>query len=461
MATKHTRVNADGTTTWRIGWRQYDNGVASQPSQPFNSAVNTETDADVFKLRVEEAGNRWPDGWDKEYGWETPPDDAEETRRKRKKSKSFYEMGQKVIWKSGAGPYEKSKMRTRLNILKDFEAKDHTGTRLYKPFDQDVHEIIEDDIIAWKNSFPNSLSTLAKYHDIISAIFRLSIEEKLISDNPAKKTRPLKKKIKSRKRKKTFLTEIEFQWLKETFRHTVHQQFVTVLVGTGLRWSEATCLWVRDWDSKNKTIKVWKAWKQEGTDGERPLPQDIPEEIQEAVKPKHDALSGWYIGEPKTAAGYRDFQVSDEVAEIFDELCAGKEHDDFIFVTPARAANNSEAKFWSGGFPMRESTFMNNQWNKGIERLKKAHPEFHKNPTPHDLRHTCASWALANNTPIKALQYVLGHDSAQMTLDEYGKLMPQSLDAFREAMSVGLRGHQINTDYEIPDEDVEEEEEAA
>lgn len=42
----------------------------------------------------------------------------------------------------------------------------------------------------------------------------------------------------------------------------------------------------------------------------------------------------------------------------------------------------------------------------------------------HDLRHTCASLAIAAGADVKVLQRMLGHASAAMTLDRYGHLMP-------------------------------------
>jgi integrase len=42
----------------------------------------------------------------------------------------------------------------------------------------------------------------------------------------------------------------------------------------------------------------------------------------------------------------------------------------------------------------------------------------------HDLRHTCASLAIAAGADVKVLQRMLGHASAALTLDRYGHLMP-------------------------------------
>ena len=48
--------------------------------------------------------------------------------------------------------------------------------------------------------------------------------------------------------------------------------------------------------------------------------------------------------------------------------------------------------------------------------------------TPHDLRHTAASLAVSAGVNVKALQRMLGHASAAMTLDVYADLFDEDLD---------------------------------
>jgi integrase len=45
-----------------------------------------------------------------------------------------------------------------------------------------------------------------------------------------------------------------------------------------------------------------------------------------------------------------------------------------------------------------------------------------QNITPHDLRHTCASLAVSAGVNVLALQRMLGHTSAKVTLDTYADL---------------------------------------
>jgi len=48
---------------------------------------------------------------------------------------------------------------------------------------------------------------------------------------------------------------------------------------------------------------------------------------------------------------------------------------------------------------------------------------------PHELRHTAASIAIASGANIKAVQRMLGHATATMTLDKYGHLYDDDLTA--------------------------------
>lgn len=54
--------------------------------------------------------------------------------------------------------------------------------------------------------------------------------------------------------------------------------------------------------------------------------------------------------------------------------------------------------------------------------------------TPHELRHTAASLAIASGGNYKVLQSMLGHGSAAMTLDLYGHLFGDDLDTVAERL---------------------------
>jgi integrase len=53
--------------------------------------------------------------------------------------------------------------------------------------------------------------------------------------------------------------------------------------------------------------------------------------------------------------------------------------------------------------------------------------------TPRELRHTCASLAIAAGANVKVLQTLLGHKTATLTLDRYGHLFADDLGKIADA----------------------------
>ena len=54
--------------------------------------------------------------------------------------------------------------------------------------------------------------------------------------------------------------------------------------------------------------------------------------------------------------------------------------------------------------------------------------------TIHDLRHTAASLAISAGANVKAVQTMLGHQSAALTLDTYADLFPDDLERVADAL---------------------------
>jgi hypothetical protein len=68
--------------------------------------------------------------------------------------------------------------------------------------------------------------------------------------------------------------------------------------------------------------------------------------------------------------------------------------------------------------------------------------------TPHELRHTAASLAVAAGANVKVVQQMLGHPSAAMTLDVYAGLFGDDLDALADRLDdafAGLSADQMRT----------------
>jgi integrase len=99
----------------------------------------------------------------------------------------------------------------------------------------------------------------------------------------------------------------------------------------------------------------------------------------------------------------------------------GKTEDSFVFTAPAGGA-------------LRNRNWRRRNFERAVRELVAAHPEIAP-LSPHDLRHTAASLAISAGANVKAVQRMLGHKSAAMTLDVYSDLFEDDLDAVGIALN--------------------------
>ncbi|CAB4921505.1 unannotated protein [freshwater metagenome] len=120
------------------------------------------------------------------------------------------------------------------------------------------------------------------------------------------------------------------------------------------------------------------------------------------------------FGPPKTHAD-RWVAVPRFLQSPLGELMAGKGPDDLLFTSPR-------------GEVLRVHGFR----RRGFDRAATAVglPGL----VPHELRHTAASLAIASGANVKAVQSMLGHASAAMTLDRYSHLFDGELDVVADRL---------------------------
>jgi integrase len=182
---------------------------------------------------------------------------------------------------------------------------------------------------------------------------------------------------------------------------TLGQHLGLLLVGSGLRYSEATALQVKHVDllAPVCTVRVAQAWKR------------LPD-------------SSYRLEEPKTRRSRRTVTVSDEVRDVLITRCAGKDSADLVFTTV-------------GGAQLKNARFSTYYWKPAVKRAQAEGLE--KSPRVHDLRHTHAAWLIAAGRPLPSIQRRLGHESITTTVDTYGHLLPEvdagDLLALSEALS--------------------------
>jgi len=230
----------------------------------------------------------------------------------------------------------------------------------------------------WINDLTHaySPSVVVKARGALRMILDVAVRDLRITVNPAVGTTVPR----TRSNDHVYLTASEVFSLSE---HAGHGELVVlVLAFTGLRWGEMAALKERRWDSQRKRLR-----------------------IVESVADVNGVLE-W--GTPKTHQ-QRSVPAPAWLAERIDVAASGLRPDDLLFPS-------------AGGGVMRNQNARRDWFDKAVR--DSAIPRI----TPHDLRHTAASLAISSGANVKAVQRMLGHKSASMTLDTYAGLFEDDLD---------------------------------
>lgn len=142
----------------------------------------------------------------------------------------------------------------------------------------------------------------------------------------------------------------------------------------------------------------------------------------------------------------RRLEISVAVTEVRGALVWGtpKNHESRSVPVPALALSGlaerarvspAPATLFRGadGGVVRAGNFRSRVFGPALGRCRENDPTFPQ-ITIHDLRHTAASLAVASGANVKAVQRMLGHASAAMTLDVYADLFDDDLDAVADAL---------------------------
>lgn len=221
-----------------------------------------------------------------------------------------------------------------------------------------------------------SPKTIKNVIHMLAATMNLAVDEGVITRNPCRKVRLPKARL-SEDAEPRFLSYDQFGTL---LAHVAdhYKPLVVFLVGTGLRWSEATALHSRHVDIPNGTVRVQQAWKR------------IP--------------GGFELGPPKSPKSRRTVNAAVQALAAVAPLL-GKPND-LVFTTPT-------------GKPVSHSNFYNRIWKPAARAAG-----FDRPPRIHDLRHTHASWLIAEGNTLEQVQDQLGHESIVTTRSVYGELLP-------------------------------------
>ena len=277
----------------------------------------------------------------------------------------------------------------------------------------------------------NAAKSIKNRHGFLSAMFQSAVDDELITRNPCAKSRlPESEGVEM-----VALSPNEFTMLL-VYIPMKYQPLVQTLANTGMRWGEVTALKPGDFDldatdlhtgRPAATVRVSRAWKS-------------------------SMAKGWYLAAPKTKKSKRVLTLPDGLVPIIRPLVeAGTE---FVF-TNGRGAPIRQQNFWSqvwtparrlaNGLPAFTTSQLDasKSWHpqpSGVWDRKPAAKPLGKYPRIHDLRHSCASWLIADGVPISVVQLQLGHESIKTTSEVYIHVTPGMMATAAHSLGRTLAG---------------------
>lgn len=360
MASVHPqKPRKDGSIPYKLTWRE--DGV--QCSETFND----EAEANMWRSVMAATGDRFENARaliaEKEMAGPTLAEVFE----------------QHINQLTGVGPYQ----------LKRYAADVETH---FKEFgERKVSEIRHEDIVAWIKGMqakewrgkPTSAKTIANKHGLLSAAMTTAVRMGYRTDNPCKGVK-LPKAVHTEDVMR-FIDKAE--WARIISCMDLHfVPFFQLLVGTGLRFGEATALTPKDFklDGATPTVRVTKAWKEDGA-------------------------GGYYVGPPKTRRSVRTVSLAPSTVDAIRGA--------------VEAAGDGYVFTLKRGGVMRSGSTYNRAWEPALIRAGYVKGE---TPRIHDVRHTHASWMIAAGMEIFALSRRLGHESITTTMDRYSHMLPDA-----------------------------------
>ena len=250
-------------------------------------------------------------------------------------------------------------------------------------------------------------ATIENAFGLLRQVLGAAVEDRRIPRNPCEGVKLPKRKHADR----GYLTHAQVAALAAAVER--HGEVVRFLVYTGLRWGEMAALRVQDFDMLRRRVNVSRSVTESG---------------------------GLVWSTPKTWER-RSVPFPAVLADELAALMAGKGRDDLVF-TDLRGGvlrnSNWRARVFEPAVESLRTASIEQRTKEVAASGQASTPEF---PviTPHDLRHTAASLAVSAGANVKAVQRMLGHAKASMTLDTYADLFDDDLDDVAASLDAAIR----------------------
>lgn len=247
-----------------------------------------------------------------------------------------------------------------------------------------------------------SATVVIRAHGVLAGILDNAVAERRLGKNPARGVQlPTKTRA-----SKTYLSHDQLKRFAAASKYPI---LVLVLGFTGLRWGEVSALRVRHVNQVRRRLSV--------------------EENAVLVG------SVIHVGTPKTHE-VRTVAYPKVLASAIDDLCDGRDPGEILF---GDGVHHMKLPHPSHSWLTQAARRARKQQEKEIAEAKDQGVTLKMALVPdmsaHEFRHTAASLAVQSGAHVKAVQRMLGHKSAAMTLDTYADLFDEDLDDVAERMS--------------------------
>lgn len=138
----------------------------------------------------------------------------------------------------------------------------------------------------------------------------------------------------------------------------------------------------------------------------------------------------------KTSASRGEVPVPRWVLDLLAPLLAGRPRDAFVFVTRRRSPGKKEPGLLSGAN-------WRVVWYEAIDAANRNRSAPVPRLSPHDCRHTAASWLVQDGVPLYDVRALLRHSSIQTT-QRYAHLAPDRHERIEETWNK-INAHQMRT----------------
>lgn len=269
---------------------------------------------------------------------------------------------------------------------------------------REVRSITQPEVQEWiaDLSDQRSATVVIRAHGVLAGILDNAVAEKRLGKNPARGVQLPSKTRAS----KTYLTHEQLRRLAVASKYPL---LMLVLGFTGLRWGEVSALRVRHVNLVRRRLSV--------------------EENAVLVG------SVIHVGTPKTHE-IRTVAYPKVLAKAVEQLCEGRDPSELLF---GDGKSHMKLPHPSHSWLSEAARKARKQQQKEIAEAKTQGVDLKMVLVPdvsaHELRHTAASLAVQSGAHVKAVQKMLGHKSAAMTLDTYADLFDEDLDDVAERMS--------------------------